>query len=564
LSEAELLKQAEQYFEKNDFKTALLYLSKAAYISSNEKPILKMYNDIKTKYIDSIKSKQDIFALKEFDAKYGVLDLDDKDLTSLEQIDSLEYTRFGMLTLHLNKNKIQKISCLDNFSRLRTLELNENNLTEISGLEGLTNLRTLTLSDNNIVKITGLENLTKLTRLSIRSNNIDKIEGLENLTNLTSLGLSNNQINRIEGLEYLTKLNYLDLSNNQIKNIEGLENLSNLTELRLSGNQISQIEGLNELTELKELYLEANQIEKIDGIYHLLKLEYLDLGKNQISTMKDLREIKNLRKLVLSDNNLQTIDNLDLLPKLETIYLYGNQDLTNYFARAYDRKSKGKDSLTKLKEYCGLSNEELQKIGKERLRIEENVKKQVEISKGYHEFWHTSDYGRIKKLPERLNALLQLNKRGLCLYCGLTIPDYVNFEKKCEAEINKLMNEANKRLPHKAVDRNSGTYEREIEVREYEVRQDLIFGGSTGEWVTRKRKIKEKLKGRVKTFETENFPKLRGTLCKQCEAEFVLKARECFKHIKSKKYLDEIYKTMKKCHEEYMKLLEYMIKKRGF
>lgn len=75
----------------------------------------------------------------------------------------------------------------------------------------------LHLNNNKINKITNVNCLKKLEYLFLSNNRVKKIENLESLSILRDLDLSNNKIKKVENLENLTSLLFLDLDGNLIK-----------------------------------------------------------------------------------------------------------------------------------------------------------------------------------------------------------------------------------------------------------------------------------------------------------------------------------------------------------
>jgi len=585
------------YFQLDDIHNSIMYIFKARKINSEQNEVKELYKSLLEEYKKSIKTKQEFDAIRDIEiSEYGngTLIIINKGLVSLNQIKSLEYTRLILYRLKIGENKIEEISCLDDFPGLRYLELNDNNITRISGLkttpklielklsdnkisnieglENLDNLEILNLSSNQIVKIGGLVNLSKLRRLELDDNQIKLIEGLDNLGAVYSLDLADNQIENTKGLENLPKLEKLDLSNNRINKIEGLEKLTNLNDLNLANNCISIIEGLENLRNLESLNLSNNQIEKIDGLEILGALKRLNLTSNQITSMKNFGKMSNLKRLYLRNNNLTTIDNLELITNLEYLDLRNNPGLPDFIAVSYD----GIKEISKLKKYCGMSNEQLQEIEMKEKQLKETIRKQKKeiekqriegrkiefVNEAHSGSEITSNYSLKHNLRERYKALMKQSELGICFYCQDKIINNTNFATKCASAINQLIYDID--LPLLAKDRNNYT-ERKIVERVTNRRMDAYDRPG---YSTRTRVIKDYSQTSVGFFRQEHFPRLQGVVCGKCSDEFVKKATKYFKRLqrhryKKKDFTDTIQKSMKKCHENYMKLLESFIEKRG-
>ena len=62
---------------------------------------------------------------------------------------------------------------------------------------------------------------------------------------------------------------------------------------------------------------------------------------------------------------------------------------------------------------------------------------------------------------------------------------------------------------------------------------------------------------------------MQGTICNKCSNDFIKKASRYFMHLqrrgfKEKHFVDKIQGALRNCHENYMKLYESMIAKRGY
>lgn len=519
------------YFLMEDYPNSFLYLFKSKELYPESNDVKKLYDEIIVGYNNTIKSKQGYFAFKEINFEDGNIELRNKNISKIEEIDSLKFTRFYLSLLYLSDNNIQEISCLDNF----------------------TNLFSLHLDGNKVSKISGLETTPRLYKLYLQKNNINKIEGLDKLSNLNTLSLARNNINKIEGLE---------------KN-------SKLTNLKLNNNNISEIEGLDKLRQLEDLDLSSNQIKKIEGISNLSELEVLDLAGNQIESMKDFSKLSKLKNLILSNNKITSIDNLELFKNLGYLDLRDNPDLPEFLAVLYDNAP----AITRAKKYSGKSQKEIQEIHKQELREEEiRQEKKFELRRKETERWvkrqegaghygsdYTSDYSSKHNLRKRSEALLKLDEPGSCLYCTKNIPNDVNFAKECEKAVNRLMFDV--KLPREAKDRKDLS---EREVTQYTDKGRYTLDGS---WVDdygfETRTIKEPKIKLVRGFNQRHFPKLQGIVCKECSDEFIKKASKYFNQLsshnfKEKAFLQRIWRAMKKCHEDYMKLYESFLEKRKF
>ncbi len=411
--------------------------------------------------------------------------------------------------------------------------------------------------------------------LELEESEIDSIENIIFFDvvkqDLKELKLRNNKISEISGLNDSPDLVLLDLSDNNIIKINGLSNQINLKELHLANNQIKKIEGLDNLKQLKTLDLSGNQVSNLGGLASLSELEHLNLSNNKITSLKDLEKIEALKHLDLSNNKLSTLDNLEKLPRLEILNLKRNPNLPKFFDDYY----KNSEEIAKIRKYSGLSFVKLLEASKQEIqdrtkeREEQRVQRATEIRKsierdGFEGSEVTSNYGSIHKLRERLDALLKLNESGSCLYCCASLPSNVNFADKCALALNQVIVETDTSLPMKAKDRDNYTDKTTGSMEFTRISSDAY--ARIGPTLRTKREYKSKSGSH---FWKEYFPKLQGIVCQECSDKFVKRATTILKRLqrrrfKEKHFADHIQKAMKKCHEEYMKLYESMIAKRGF
>ena len=227
---------------------------------------------------------------------YGVLDLSNKKIRNIEEIEGLK----DLLTL-------------------RELNLSNNQITEIKGLEDLKILRILNLSNNQINEINGLENLKNLEYLNLKNNQITEIKGLENIKvngyndDNTKLNLGNNPIpedilNEIGGLDnegvvYRPNLvvEYCYIKKNQeidsIQKLKKILKVSNRFRLDMMMD-ILNIDKKKFNNKLKNWSAEFGF--KIDGEYLIINketvLEFIDALDKQFRAWEKI-EIRKMKKI---------------------------------------------------------------------------------------------------------------------------------------------------------------------------------------------------------------------------------------------------------------------------
>ena len=130
-------------------------------------------------------------------------------------------------------------------------------------------LRFLNLDENQIEKISHLDNLTKLYSLNLNKNLIKKIENISQLVSLEKLSLNYNLIEQIENCEHNSRLKFFSIGKNNIHSIESIENqLLYIEVLILCENNIKFLPENFSLPYLKFLDLNENKISQIDNFLY--------------------------------------------------------------------------------------------------------------------------------------------------------------------------------------------------------------------------------------------------------------------------------------------------------
>ena len=174
------------------------------------------------------------------------------------------YENIILVKNYITAKDINEILHLEMFkfslNKIIKINLTANDLESIPTVfNSLPELKTLILNNNKIQKISNLDNQTKLEKLELRGNKIKKIENLSCLKNLQKLTLSCNLISNIEENDFpqidpLIELglfgNFLGIENKTFdeninkENIQKLKNISgtlkmkfkNLKGLYIGGN----------------------------------------------------------------------------------------------------------------------------------------------------------------------------------------------------------------------------------------------------------------------------------------------------------------------------------------
>ena len=126
-----------------------------------------------------------------------------KDLDVHKPDENKVHESFIIIKNYLTSNDLNNIFKLEMFkfsiNKIHKLNLTANNIESIPEIfNSMKELKIIILNNNKIQKISNLDNLTKLEKLELRGNKLAKIEGINNLKNLIKLTLSCNLITNIE------------------------------------------------------------------------------------------------------------------------------------------------------------------------------------------------------------------------------------------------------------------------------------------------------------------------------------------------------------------------------
>jgi protein phosphatase 1 regulatory subunit 7 len=110
----------------------------------------------------------------------------------------------------------------------------------MEGIESLTSLESLWLGKNKIETVSHVGHFPKLKQLDIQNNRLTSLgQELCGLTTLTELYLACNAIESVAGgLPTLSPLSTLDLSNNKVADISGIDACTHLEELWMTARYV--------------------------------------------------------------------------------------------------------------------------------------------------------------------------------------------------------------------------------------------------------------------------------------------------------------------------------------
>ena len=260
--------------------------------------------------------------------------------------------------LNINKNRLWKVDCLMNMTKLKTLhlsknripalpdgtfnismqieelDLSHNRIVSIEGLRVLNNLRTLILQFNRIHSFPNrvFQKLEKLETLLIDHNFISFLDDMPSNLFLRSFICIMNNISNFNFFQPVAKQvhSVLNLDSNTLQQI----NVSNINviDLSLRNCSIHTIQALNKMEYLRYIMLKSNLIRRIpeNTIFDLPDVYYIDFSYNLIEQFPRMH-LPSLNFLSLDYNKIRNIieDCLNALPNLRKLAI-GYNLLVNF------------------------------------------------------------------------------------------------------------------------------------------------------------------------------------------------------------------------------------------
>lgn len=218
------------------------------------------------------------------------------DLNSSRMNDISSLARFIKLrSLYLRNTQVSNVSSLVNLSDLMSLDLEGTQVSDVSSLAGLTNIEWLDLSNTQVKDVSSFTGLINLTILYLNRTQVSDVSSLASLTNLKSLSLMNSPVRDVSSLAGLVNLESLDLMGTKVRDVSSLAGLANLETLNLMGTQVGDVSSLASLTNLKSLDLMNTNVIDLSSLASLASLKVLDLrGTTRVTDISSLSDIKGL------------------------------------------------------------------------------------------------------------------------------------------------------------------------------------------------------------------------------------------------------------------------------
>lgn len=127
------------------------------------------------------------------------------------------------------------------WEELRRLDLQKKDLPTLNRLDELCyRIEALDVSNNHIAQLAGAP--PSIRRLNISNNCLNSLTSWSHLTNLQYLDVSGNSIDSLKGFSMLVHLRELKADANEVESLEGVMELDGLLKLSLKGNKIKKVD----------------------------------------------------------------------------------------------------------------------------------------------------------------------------------------------------------------------------------------------------------------------------------------------------------------------------------
>lgn len=157
---------------------------------------------------------------------------------------NVNFTRVQNIQQILSPGSIHENCDDDKWSRVKLANFGYNDIWTIDqSMRNILNVEELHLNDNRLQKISNLKSLHKLVLLNLSGNLIESLEGWNyEIGNVEILQLSSNKLKSLKGLSKLRSLQVLDLSMNEIDNLDEISEIAQLPlieNVNLNGNPLA-------------------------------------------------------------------------------------------------------------------------------------------------------------------------------------------------------------------------------------------------------------------------------------------------------------------------------------
>lgn len=172
--------------------------------------------------------------------------------------------------------------------RAETLDLRSLRLDDLSFLEAFPRLRRVDLGKNRLRTLSTLPALDSLEVLEVAENELETLDGLAHAPHLVRLHCAENQLASLVGVEALVELQDLDADDNRISDLGPVGGLRELEKLSIRDNAVTDLSPLAGCPRLETVSCSSNPLER--GLLALASLRWLEDVEDLVDELPDEAE----------------------------------------------------------------------------------------------------------------------------------------------------------------------------------------------------------------------------------------------------------------------------------
>lgn len=186
------------------------------------------------------------------------------------------------------ETKDPNVDELGQILRAETLDLRSLKIDDLSFLAAFPRLRRVNLGKNRLRTLRTLPALDSLEVLEVAENELETLDGLAHVPHLVRLHCAENQLTSLAGVEALVELQDLDADDNRISDLGPVGGLRELEKLSIRDNAITDLSPLAGCPRLEDVSCSSNPLER--GLLVLASLRWLEDVEDLVDELPDEAE----------------------------------------------------------------------------------------------------------------------------------------------------------------------------------------------------------------------------------------------------------------------------------
>ena len=150
-------------------------------------------------------------------------------------------------------------------------------------LHRVTQRRSLDISNRKLNNLTPLSAFIRLKELSVENCQLTNLDGIEGLNTLEKINISRNPISDLKPLQSQENLKTLNCSDTPVEDLNPLATLGYMKRIDCSGTLVRSLKPINGLFNLESLYIHNTDVRRLRNIERLYRLRILSCYNTRIS-----------------------------------------------------------------------------------------------------------------------------------------------------------------------------------------------------------------------------------------------------------------------------------------